>query len=408
MAFEVPNILDPSFGAYPFEFYQQAIAQHPVLALGDTGMWFVTGADELQEICARPEDFSSDISSLIAGQFHTDPDVAAVIAKGWPQVQVLLMSDPPDHRRFRQLVGSAFSVKRVRAIEQEIRKISEQLIAQLTPGETFDFLTEYAIPLPVAVIAQQLGLPEHMRDKVRFWSDAFTDQLGGMIDKPRAIECANAVVEFQQAMIQEINRRREQPVDDLLSDMVQASSEGDAPLDDAELLSIAQQLMVAGNESTASTLAEGVKLLLTHPEQMQLLQEQPELVGNASEEILRLASPVAGSWRIVKHDLEFRGHTMKAGERVMLRFSAASRDPSQFAQPDHFDLRRANGKTHYAFGRGIHTCVGNLLARKEIEVALEHLLKYFERFELAVPADSLTYSPNIMLRGLSSLPIIGR
>lgn len=406
MAFDVPDILDPSFGAYPFEFYQKAIAQHPVLALGDSGMWFVTGIDELEEICARPDDFSSDISSLIAGQFHTDPDVSAIIDKGWPQVKVLLMSDPPDHRRFRQLVGSAFSVKRVRAIEQEIRKVSEQLIARLTPGERFDFLTEYAIPLPVAVIAQQLGLPEHMRDKVRFWSDAFTDQLGGMIDKPRAIECATSVVEFQQAMIKEINRRREHPIDDLLSDMVQASSEGDAPLDDAELLSIAQQLMVAGNESTVSTLAEGIKLLLAHPEQMQLLREQPELINRASEEILRLASPVAGSWRIVKRDLEFKGHPMKAGDRVMLRFAAASRDPGQFVQPDRFDLNRANGKKHYAFGRGIHTCIGNLLARKEIEVALEHLLNRFEHLELAVPSDSLTYRPNIMLRGLSSLPII--
>ncbi len=273
-------------------------------------------------------------------------------------------------------------------------------------GQAWDFVADYAIPLPVAVIAQQLGLPTEMRYKVRHWSDAFTDQLGGMIDKSRAIECAEIVVEFQLAMKQQIDRRRAKAHDDLLADLVSASADGDDPLTDGELLSIIQQLLVAGNETSTSAIAEGLKLLITHPEQMQRLRTDPSLTGNAVEEILRLASPVAGSWRIVTHDLDFHGHRMKQGDRVMIRFAAASRDPSRFAEPDAFDVTRETAKRHFAFGRGIHTCLGNLLARKELSVALEHLLARFENIAFAEPENALTYVDNVMLRGLRRLPVV--
>jgi len=400
-----PNLFDPAFSTNPYAFYQRALAEQRVLFVPDSAVWLVTGDDEIEEICSRPDDFSNDISSLIAGQHHQDPDVAAVIAKGWPQLPVLLMSDPPDHHRFRRLVNKAFSAKRVDAIEHEVRAFSHELVERLPRGEEFDFVSDYAIPLPVNVIASQLGLPREMRDKVRFWSAAFTDQLGGMIDKERALECAQAVVDFQTAMIAEINKRRTGPATDLLADLVQASSDGDAPLSDGELLSIAQQLLVAGNETSTSTVAEGFKLLLTHTDQMALLRHDSSLRKGAVEEILRMANPVAGSWRIVTRDLDFRGHKMTQGSKLMVRFAAASRDPSRFEQPDAFDITRGNVKRHFAFGRGIHTCIGNMLARKEIEVSLEHMLAQFEEIELTLPADQLSYSPSVMLRGLEALPM---
>lgn len=391
-------------GADPFDHYQRSLAEQPVMSMG-SNTWLVTGAEQVQEICSRPEGFSSDISSLIAGQHHTDPDVAAVIAQGWPQVQVLLMSDPPDHSRFRQMVNMAFTSKRVSAIENGIRTISSQLLKTVKRGQAWDFIEAYAVPLPVAVIAQELGLPSDMRQKVRLWSDAFTDQLGGMIDKPRAIECAQCVVDFQHAMKEQIDRRREQPSNDLLSDLVTASDETSQPLSTAELLSIAQQLMVAGNETSTSTMAEGLKLLIQHPDQLALLRADPTLIRNAAEEILRLAAPVAGSWRIASEATQLAGQPIAKGDRIMVRFAAASRDPSLFDQPDTLNLERRNARRHFAFGRGIHTCVGNLLARRELAIMLEHMMEQFQSIELAVAADELSYKPNAMLRGLSALPI---
>jgi len=402
---EIPNIFDPEFGAYPFSFYQKAIANYPVLNVAD-GVWLVTGAEQLADICARVEDFSSNVTMLLAGDFNTDPELIEITEQGWPQLPVLLLSDPPAHTRFRRLVGLAFSARRVDAIEASIRDISSGLIDKIVPGERWDFVAQYAIPLPVTVISQQLGLPPEMLDKVRFWTDAFTDRLGGMMDKPRAIECAKAVLEFQHAMKEQIDLRRTTPHDDLLGDLVRAVHEAEEPLDDPELISIIQQLMVAGNETSTSTIAEGLKLLINHPEQLALLRDDRSLIPNAVEEILRLASPVVGSWRVVSKDLNFEGHEMKQGDRVLIRFAAASRDPAKFDQPDDFDVTRKNAKRHFAFGRGIHTCIGNMLARREIQVAIEHLLENFSDMQMAVPEEELLYPPSMLLRGLKKFPVI--
>jgi cytochrome P450 len=399
------NIYDPAFSADPFTFYQTAHKSAPILYLPALESWLITGADEITTVCSRIEDFSNDISSLLSGIRAKNPAVKNILNQGWPQVQVLLMSDPPDHARYRRLVGLAFSASRVSAIEEKIRQFSRQILDSIPQIDAWDFIHHYAIPLPVAVIADQLGFSNAERDKVRIWSDAFTDRLGGMIDETREIACAKAVIEFQHAMKVKIDQRRSEQFDDLLGDLVTAASEGDAPLTDAEILSVIQQLMVAGNETTTSALTEGLKLLITHPEQMQLLRDQPDLMKNAVEEILRLASPVAGSWRIATKDTTLNGHAIKRGEKLMIRLAAASRDPSRFSSPDNFDITRANAKLHFAFSRGIHTCLGNMLARKEIMVALEHLLARFRSIELSEPVEALTYTPNVMLRGLASLTI---
>ena len=407
-ALDKTNIFAPEFGADPFEFYQKALLSDPVLYLPDLDTWLVTGSEYVNDICRQPEIYSSDISILLAGTHADSPKVKSILDKGWPQLQVLLMSDPPSHSRYRRLVGLAFSAPRVNAIEDTIREISLNLLKKQPLGSPWDFIRDYAVPLPVTMIANQLGFTSSEAEKVRKWTEAFTDRLGGMIDEERSVECAEIVVDFQHAMKTKIEERRSRSYDDLLGDLVSAASEGDEPLSDAEILSVIQQLTVAGNETSTNTMAEGIKLFIENPDQWKLLREQPELIKNATEEILRLASPVAGIWRIVTQNTVLNGHVVPAGAKVMLRFAAASRDPEIFENPDKFDIERPNAKSHFAFGRGIHTCLGNMLARKEIMVALEQLSQSFETLELAVPKSELTYSPNIMLRGLRSLPIIAK
>ena len=395
------DLHDPALIADPYPFYDAARAT-PVLPMAD-GTVLVTSYTLVQEACARPQDFSNDIMVLFAGARAEHAQVKAVLERGWPQVQVLIMSDPPAHGRFRRLVNLAFSLARVNAIDADIRRLFEDGVERLAGQQ--DFVAAFAVPMPVAVIAAQLGLPPGDAARVKHWTDAFADRLGAAITLPREIECAEAVVEFQHAMMAEIERRRAAPHDDLLGDLVAASSAGDAPLTDAELLSIVQQLVVAGNETTTNTLSEGVRLLATHPDVAARLRADPALIPNAVEEMLRLASPVQGLPRIVVRDCELGGTALTAGTVVSLRFAAANRDPARFAEPHAFRPDRAEARAHLAFGRGVHQCIGNLLARRELTIAFELLLARFERIELAVAPAELRHNPNALLRGLSALPV---
>jgi cytochrome P450 len=387
----------------PFPYYQAAIAERPVMTLPGTNITLVTSYDLLAEATGRTQAFSNDFSDLLAGQRSADPDVTAILETGWPQRNTLLTADPPVHTRFRKLVNLAFSMKRVDAIEADIRAIAERLVDAFPDKGKIDFVHDFAIPLPVAVIAGQIGIRDDVMT-VKRWSDAFADRLGGMISRDRELECAREVVEFQHAMKAQIDARRAAPTEDLLSDLVHATIEGEQPLDDAEILSILQQLMVAGNETTTSTLAGGVLLLIENPAEEAKVRADRGLIPNMVEEMLRLESPTAGLWRVVKEDADLGGVAIPAGSMMMLRFAAANRDPAKFENPDAFDVTRKNARSHLAFGRGIHMCVGNMLSRKELAVAFDVLLERVRRFELAPGAD-LGHVPNMLLRGLRRLDI---
>ena len=409
---DTTSLFMPEVLADPFAYYQAAISQRPVMLLPGTNITLVSSYDLVAEATGRVDEFSNDFSALLAGQRSADPDVTAELEKGWPQRNTLLTADPPVHTRFRKLVNLAFSMKRVDAIEADIRAIVERLVAAFPADGKIDFVHDFAIPLPVAVIAGQIGIAEADGSisaegiaTVKRWSDAFADRLGGMISRERELECAREVVEFQHAMKAHIDARRAHPREDLLSDLVNARIEGEQPLDDAELLSVLQQLMVAGNETTTSTLAGGVLLLIQNPAEEARVRADRALIPNMVEEMLRLESPTAGLWRVVKQDAELGGVAVPGGSMMMLRFAAANRDPAKFADPDRFDVARKNARSHLAFGRGIHMCVGNMLSRKELAVAFEVLLQKVSRFELA-PGAAIVHPPNMLLRGLRRLDLV--
>jgi cytochrome P450 len=399
------NLFDPELLSHPHNFYDHLLAEAPIHCFAGTGIWQISSHALVAEACGRPEDFSNDITALIAGARSASPEVMAITDKGWPQEDVLLMSDPPAHTRYRKLVNLAFSLKRVDAIEHRIRAIVGELIEAMATRERCDFVQAFAIPLPVRMIAGELGLPPEDKEKVKYWSTAFVDRLGSMISPERELECARQVVEFQHAMKAQIDIRLAAPRDDLLSDLVNATVEGEDPLSIAEIMSIIQQILVAGNESTTNTLAEGLVILMRTPDIFERLRAEPALIPNAVEEMLRIAGPVAGSWRTVARDCELGGVQFPKGATVMLRNASANLDPARYPEPHTFRPERANARTHLAFGRGIHQCIGNLLARRELAVALEMLVARFDRFELDCGEADLTYMPNVLLRGPSAVPV---
>lgn len=404
------NFFDPTVIADPFGWYQAALASGPVVQLGPT-MFLVLSHDLCVEATGRVAHFSNEFQGALSGAMAEDPDVKAILDEGWPQVDTLLTADPPVHTRFRKLASLAFSAKRVDAMEDAMRRTAVRLIETVADRGACDFVADFAVPLPVAVIAGQIGMGDEP-EQVKRWSDAFVDRLGHMIPKARELQCAREVVEFQHAVKRRIDERRERPTADLLSDLVHARVEGERPLDDAEILSITQQLMVAGNETTTSALAGGLLQLMHDPAQMARAVAAVDAgdaaaVANLVEEVLRTESPTSGMWRVAREDTELGGVAIPKGATLQLRYAAANRDPARFPDPDRFDMGRPNARTHLAFGRGIHMCVGAMLSRREMAVAFTELLRRLTDFRLA-DGHAPTWPPNMLLRGLTTLPVTFR
>ncbi len=400
-----PDLMDPQVMQDPFPLYQWAHANAPVMEMPGSGIKMIMGYDLCVEAAGRIEDFSNNFTAVLSGALAEDPEVSGILKQGWPQINTLLTADPPVHTRFRKLVNLAFSMPRVNALEAGIRAKVDTLIDGFIDAGACEFVAAFGVPLPVQVICEQLGFALSEQANVKRWSDAFADRLGHMISREREIECAHEVVEFQRALKIKIDARREAPTNDLLSDIVNARLEGEAPLDDAEIMSIAQQLMVAGNETTTHSLAGGIVHLARNPDQQAKARANPKLIPNMVEEVLRLDTPTAGMWRVVTRDCELGGHAFKGGSMAMVRYAAANRDPARYPDPDRFDVERTNARSHLAFGKGAHMCVGNMLSRKEMTVAFERLLARLDDIRLQ-PGVQLSVAPNLLLRGYTAVPIL--
>lgn len=403
------NFFDPEVIECPYEFYKLAREQAPIMelppAIPGAKFFLVTRYDLVVEILKNVEVFSSNFSSLLSGKEEQDAEIQKIQAQGWPQVNTLLTADPPEHERFRVLVNKAFTASRVKKMQNYMEQIVDELIDRFIDKGECEFISELAVPLPVKVIATQLGVPQADLPKFKKWSDSFIARLGRMISREQELECVKDIVAFQHYFHNVIEERRKEPQDDLITDLVQAEVAGERSLDTAELLNIVQQLLVAGNETITNAIAGGMLLLIQNPEQMALVQEEPSKIENLVEEVLRLESPTAGMWRVVQQDTELEGIQLPAGSLVMVRFDSANRDLAKFEDGERFDLCRQNAGSHLSFGHGIHFCVGAMLARKEMQVTYERLLLRLKNIRLAPGKNDLKHFPNVLLRGLKHLYI---
>ena len=403
-ALEGIDFFSPEIVENPFAANALARRTAPVHRLPGTSIYAVSTFDLVVEVTSRPDVFSNDFKEALQGKAVCDPEIQSILARGWPQVDTLLTADPPHHTRFRKLVNLAFTPVLVNNIEADIEARADALIDQFIDNGRCEFVKEFAVPLPLTVIARQVGVPQTDLAQFKEWSDAFTSRLGSMLTRDQELDCARKIVAFQHYMHARLEERRAAPRDDLLSDLVQARVDGEHPLDTAELLSVVQQLLVAGNETTTHSLAAAMLFLIQNPTELAKVQAQPDLLKNMVEETLRLATPTNSMWRVVKRDTILGGMGIPAGAMLLLRFGSANRDESKFQDPDRFDVERKNANQHLAFGRGVHSCVGNLLSRKELQVAFRRILARLKNFRLGSDND-LRHHPNVLLRGLKKLNI---
>ncbi len=371
------------------------------------GMYVCANYKLMREIMRNTRVFSNVNSQNIAHMRPPPPEVVELQKASERPVNILVSSDPPEHGRVRSMLDDPFRSRQIMQLRPQIREIVGQTIDAFIDKGECEVVTEFAIPIPVTVIADILGLDRSYASKIKEWSDASVEPLGMMISDERWIECAREIKRFQDFITDELNARRENPREDLLTHLVTSRDEDGNPLTLGEMLGVTQQLLVAGNETTTNGIAAGVQLLIENPDQQQRLRDEPDHMLTFVNEVLRLESPVQGLFRVVLEDTEIDGIEVPAGARIMLRYAAANRDPGKYEGPDELDVCRRNAGTHVGFGAGIHHCLGANLAREEMLQAFTLLLERADQLAFAAAAP-LEHHPSMILRGLKALPITFR
>ncbi len=395
------DIFSPEHKRDPFPFYARLRANAPVRQIKTPllgPVWLITRYDDVMA-CLKDAD-----------RFVKDPNNAGVTNRKampwWLPASVkaleqnMLDIDDPGHRRLRNLVNKAFSRPRIEALRERADAIARDLLARLTDKGAVDLVEHFALPFPLTIICELLGVPAADRHKFHKWSSAFlstTSQLQMVLALP-------AVLAFIAYLQRLVARRRAKPGDDLITALVQAEEEGNR-LNERELVAMIVILLIAGHETTVNLIGSGTLALLENPAQARALSENPSLMATAVDELLRYTAPVeTATERYAATDISLGGATIRRGDLVLAVIASANRDERAFVEPDQLDLARAPNP-HLAFGDGIHYCLGHQLARMEAEIAFTRLLAQFPNMRLAVPADQLVWRKTTTVRGLSALPV---
>lgn len=312
----------------------------------------------------------------------------------------LLITDPPDHTRLRKSVSRVFTARRIASLQSGIERITHDLLDALAPAGRADLMAEFAIPLPIAVISELLGIPHADREAFRRWSIALVMPPADAVTLDRA---AAAEAELTRYFTRLIACKRAQADDDLLTALAATASEGH--MSERELLAMVVLLVLAGHETTASLIGTGALMLLRHPDQLEAVRDDPALLPGAVEELARYAGPISlGVARFTRSEIELGGQRIPAGQMVMFALAAANRDPARYDNPGELDVTR-EPRPHLAFGHGIHYCLGAPLARMEAAIALGALLRRLPDLALSIPDAELTWR-RASTRGLTELPVV--
>ena len=397
------RFLDPEVQKCPYDFYKLLREEAPVYLEPETGYYIVTRHADILEAKSAPDLFSSNVPVTKLSK-RTPPEALAIQAQQYPRPQTLHRTDPPEHTHYRKVIDRAFTLPRVREMVPYIEGVVRELFDGFPADGEVDFVTQYAVPLPCIIIADQLGVPREDALKLRLWSDGLLDPGGLMVTAEREIECARLVTEYQNYFAAKIAERPANPKDDMLTALSQRM-EGETPYSLPEILNLLEQIVTGGNESTAALISSGLLLLIDNPDQEAALRRDPSRIPTFIEEALRLESPVQSNFRRVTRDTVLGGVTIPEGAFVVLRYGAANRDEACFAAAERLDVERKDARRHVAFGFGAHHCPGAMLARQEAISTFQELFRRYQRFELTVPRDALKYHPTFFLRGLEHLPV---
>jgi hypothetical protein len=398
------RLAEPSFQSDPHPTYHELRRRAPVYWSESRGHWLVTSMDLVDQVLASPADFSSvgferrRIDGLPA-------DVAAHAGRVADHFGILQLvsSDPPDHTRLRRAFGAQFLPRNVEPLDGVIRALAERML-DAADTDRPDIVTDFAEPLPVEVISEIIGVPEDARARIPVVTLDQREFFGSpslVVDHARRF--TKTLEEWHHLLSSWMDDRRRQSADDVLTRAAEMVDEGRISHDEA--VTTLLHLVIAGNGTTTALIGNAVYHILRHPDQARLLVDEPDRIANAVEEVLRFEAPLPTDRRIATRTLTLGDQTIAEGDLVMSVLAAANRDPSHFPSPDTFDVtRRFRESHHFAFGRGIHLCLGAPVARLEATVALQTL---FDRFGVARIPDGFEPDWHAITthRGLKTLPV---
>ena len=396
------NIVSAEFKANPFPLLASLRASEPVCRtyLPDktkTPVWLLTRYEDVFTLLKDERFPKNRRSALTPEQIRRLPWVPPMFR---PLERNMLDLDQPDHTRLRALVHKAFTPGLVEQMRQRVQTLADELLEAVARRHEMDLINDYALPLPMTIITEILGVPTKDRHKFHKWSKAVVS-----LSSPNVtIRVIPSVWMFIRYLRRFFKVRRRDPQDDLASALIEAEEAGDK-LSEDELLAMIFLLLIAGHETTVNLISSGVLALLEHPDQMERLRQEPALIKPAVEELLRYAAPVFMSTeRYAREDVTLHGVTIPRGEMTLGVIGSANRDETIFQNPEQLDITREPNK-HLSFGQGIHFCLGAPLARMEAQIAINTLLRRMPDLRLKVSSDSLHWRPSMILRGLDKLPV---
>lgn len=387
-------IANPSVRADPWSLYQRLHRRGPIRP-APYGTWMVASHRGVTTVLRHGP--TSVDESLATGLGDLGRDGAFTVL----MERTLLFTDPPDHARLRRLVSRDFTPRTVEALRQPVQDLVERSLAELRPAGSADLIAAFALPFPVAVICELLGVPERERDRLAGWARHLAPRLDVSLFRDpekerRGDEAAAELMRFLAELIDDPARRE---ADGLIAAL--ADGADDERLDRDEIVALCALLLVAGFETTTNLIANSVVALLDHPEQLSALRDGDADPTLAVEELLRHSGPVQFSQRVLLEDLDLDGHQIPARTLVALLIGAANRDPAVFDDPDRIDLAR-DPNPHLAFSSGIHHCLGAALARLEAQVAIPAILRALPNLRCVSPPRR---RDTFVLRGFSTLPV---
>jgi cytochrome P450 len=393
--------LDPAVLADPYPVLRRLRQDGPVFYIPGLDHYIVTRYDDIEAILKDRETWSAANASTPL--IPVCSEAQEILNSGFKRVPTLNNADPPRHAPMRKSVLAVMTPRRLRALEPVLRDYATALIEGFVEKPVIDFVQEYSFPFPGFAAFSLLGFPDSDTDTLKEWSRTRVLLTYGRLSDEQQVATAKDVVAMWQYVEDFVDQRTADPLDDLTSDLVRVATDKPDQLTTFDIVNIVYSMALAGHETTMNTIGSGLRALLIDRHQWQRLIDEPALITNAVEEILRFDGPVLNHRRVAKVDTTIGDVDIPAGSRIMMCFAAADHDPAHFGDDaDEFRVDRTEAELHLAFGKGAHLCLGAALGRLETQITLELLTTMTPKMEL-VPDQELQYSPNALFRGLRSL-----
>ena len=388
-----PNMIDPTlYAGDPHPTYRWLRANAPVYRDEAAQAWILSKHEDVTN-ASKTADLFSAAQGVLA-------DSEALVS--------IVSVDDPRHARLRKLVNKGFTPRMVGLLSERVRTLADELIESAAARGTCDLVQDLAVPLPLYIIAEMLGIHEDDFERFHDWSDRLIGISGHFDDVAKMNDSVAAFTEYGEYLKGVFEERRREPREDLVTILVQAQESGvlapdEESMENDEIIMFMTLLLVAGNETTRNAISGGMLALMQNRDQLELLRSHPERMDGAVEEILRYVSPIICFKRTTTRDTEIRGQAIRAGERVVMLYQSANRDEDVYAEPDRFDVTRTPNP-HVAFGIGPHFCLGANLARMELKVMVQKLIERFPNIR-PVPGTSAKRVASTLVAGIQELPV---